>query len=875
MHFARWILAGGLILAATACSGDGPVQPVNPATEQAGPGGPVDVGPSFLFDESGNGLGGCMGDDSEDANTAFEPDLVSGGLPLNCTSNDISIAEANVTAYSFTGAPGSFVDLDEGESIQCTEEQTIFIETNAKLQTNATSRYDIGVWIAQDGGDAVTGSCLHFNLVKGTTGVTDLDGPPPDVGDFCGDMSSITGLATISLDTLQVTCTDNGSGFVEVGACIGWQNQINENQGAPRVCTETFTAEQFRLATVPDNKAKCNCDPFVLPIIVNKVARLEVRKACVPASIPGATFDLLIDGVVEGSDQPCGGTTGAGGKEVSAGTNADPGDDHTFAESDFVTGDYTSVWACVNRVGGASRGSGTGDGPETITLQPDDDVICTFTNTKKPSLKIIKDAQPNSATDFDFDGTGAGIPADIDLDDDADGTLPNFALFSQLTPGGSRSVTENPSAGFTLTNIACTGATSSTVQIGADTDFDAGDVTVTVGLAAGEDVVCTFTNTANGSITIVKDAQPDAAQDFDFDATGTGVPADIDLDDDADGTLPNSITFGDLLPGSRSFTETLNSNYVLDLIACTGATSSTVQIGADADFDAGDVTVTVGLAAGENVTCTFTNKLKARLIVQKVVVGGLGTETFDFSRNPGAVNFSLSNGGENNSGFTLLPNTYRVCELNIPVGWTTSATVEGVNATLINPDFPADLGNRCVDVTLAFGETKTVVWTNTAPPPPGGDARTIGYWKNWSSCTGGKQYIKAQQQGNLNKTLDFYLPTGSALYPIGDIDGDPALTCVQAVRLLSKSDMNTGTKKASDPAYNLAAQLIAAKLNYAAGAEQCAAATTAINDAQTLLDAINFTGTGSYAATMTAQQKADANTLAATLDSYNNNTLCP
>ena len=96
-----------------------------------------------------------------------------------------------------------------------------------------------------------------------------------------------------------------------------------------------------------------------------------------------------------------------------------------------------------------------------------------------------------------------------------------------------------------------------------------------------------------------------------------------------------------------------------------------------------------------------------------------------------------------------------------------------------------------------------------------------------------------------------------------------------AVRLLNKSDMNTGTTKASDPAYNLAAQFIAARLNYAAGAEQCAAATQALADAQTLLDAINFTGTGSYAATMTAQQKADANSLAAILDSYNNNTLCP
>jgi hypothetical protein len=103
----------------------------------------------------------------------------------------------------------------------------------------------------------------------------------------------------------------------------------------------------------------------------------------------------------------------------------------------------------------------------------------------------------------------------------------------------------------------------------------------------------------------------------------------------------------------------------------------------------------------------------------------------------------------------------------------------------------------------------------------------------------------------------------------------PPLTCDQAVNLLGKSDMNTGKKLASDPAYNLVAQFMATKLNYAAGAKQCAAATTAKNNAQTLLDAIGFIGTGTYRSSMTAQQISDANSYASTLDQYNNNLLCP
>ena len=42
--------------------------------------------------------------------------------------------------------------------------------------------------------------------------------------------------------------------------------------------------------------------------------------------------------------------------------------------------------------------------------------------------------------------------------------------------------------------------------------------------------------------------------------------------------------------------------------------------------------------------------------------------------------------------------------------------------------------------------------------------------------------------------------------------------CLKAVSLLNKSTIDTGKKMASDPAFNLAAQLLAAKLNVVAGA---------------------------------------------------------
>jgi hypothetical protein len=97
--------------------------------------------------------------------------------------------------------------------------------------------------------------------------------------------------------------------------------------------------------------------------------------------------------------------------------------------------------------------------------------------------------------------------------------------------------------------------------------------------------------------------------------------------------------------------------------------------------------------------------------------------------------------------------------------------------------------------------------------------------------------------------------------------------CVKAVKLLSKQTIdNTGKSMSSDPAFNLAAQLLAAKLDVAAGAGTCGAAVTAINDAQTLLASIQFNWISHDK--MTATQTTQANSLATKLDAYNNNKLC-
>ena len=248
--------------------------------------------------------------------------------------------------------------------------------------------------------------------------------------------------------------------------------------------------------------------------------------------------------------------------------------------------------------------------------------------------------------------------------------------------------------------------------------------------------------------------------------------------------------------------------------------------------------------------------------------------------------------------------TYTICEENVPAGWTSEWKIDtdndGVADTIVNPynpnaddAVPQDIGNRCFDFgtgtsyELTAGGTLVFEVNNSFP---GGEPRTPGYWKNWSACTGGNQIQVAAKNGGPDAgwyTLDDLLNNPG--FTIGKMilngvynddqfkfDSPQHNDCVEAVRILDKSDAKTGKKMASDAAYNLATALLAAELNLAAGAENCSQVQSAVSSAQTLLFNINFTGTGSYLPSKGGNQtlRNQATALAYTLDQYNNGLLC-
>ncbi len=296
-----------------------------------------------------------------------------------------------------------------------------------------------------------------------------------------------------------------------------------------------------------------------------------------------------------------------------------------------------------------------------------------------------------------------------------------------------------------------------------------------------------------------------------------------------------------------------------------------------------------GDAVAANDTWTVTG-VNCDVGVEKRVNGAppSGGQAFTFQVRTGASVNSLGttitsgvanaqNGGNFGIASLQLNTAYQFCETGLQPGWTTSLSqIAGSfipNSAGGNPDN----GVVCINFILN-PDQPTVFQVNNSIPTGGAPARTIGYWKNWSTCS------KGNQGGILDYVLSTFgsspaappnpLPSPLPAINTGVMFGSLKIdTCVEAVNILDKSTIG-GVKKASHPAYNMGAQLLAVKLNIQGGADPKCIGPYVI-EAEQLLLAIGFNGSGSPSYSST--QGARMNTLATYFDRYNNgeSNLCP
>lgn len=472
-----------------------------------------------------------------------------------------------------------------------------------------------------------------------------------------------------------------------------------------------------------------------------------------------------------------------------------------------------------------------------------------FANSFGPaSAKAVKTTTPaGSEIGWTMCLVGPGAPMGGECVQTAtvEGT-PGVALFTTaLEDDGSYTITEQLQANWW--QKASTGDCSFTVSYPADFD---------------RVFSCSFSNERFGRIIIAKETFPDgASQTFPFALSGgpSALAASFNLSDGGQYDTGYMVKAG----SGYVAAETVPAGWDLTSAVC----------------DDGSLVSNISVSAGETVTCTFTNTQRGDAEVMKSVSGmtpPAGT-TFSFEVRTGAsptetgtVVLSDTTDAAGNADFggtKLQPGTYQLCETGMLPGWHSSLS-DVPGSFVPNSDDPVHSNDVvCVIFVLDPGESEVFNVDNM--PPPGGDARTIGYWKNWSSCSGGKQ------ADVLGDTLgSFPIAMGQTTHGVY-IGNRYVDTCEEAVAILNKSTLS-GKKMAGDAAYGLAAQLLATRLNIQAGAAPLCIVPTA-NAAQALLVASGFNGTGQYLGSKVTGAALTARTMAlgyaSLLDDYNNNEL--
>jgi hypothetical protein len=215
-------------------------------------------------------------------------------------------------------------------------------------------------------------------------------------------------------------------------------------------------------------------------------------------------------------------------------------------------------------------------------------------------------------------------------------------------------------------------------------------------------------------ITIIKDAQPNSAQDFTYTTTGTGLSS-FSLDDDSDATLSTTKVFSDLSPGAFSVTEGApGGGYALSTDTCVvDKSDASDPTTASGNNSTGVSTINLG-NTGE-VTCTYVNVLQRSLIISKVAKDASTTTT---GAEPlGGVTFVITPSPATGSG------TLSVTDL---FAGEASGTDQFRSSTTGKGKICVDLGSTVSTTSFSIAETVPTGYAVVAPNPKTSIAPTSG-----------------------------------------------------------------------------------------------------------------------------------------------------
>ena len=275
------------------------------------------------------------------------------------------------------------------------------------------------------------------------------------------------------------------------------------------------------------------------------------------------------------------------------------------------------------------------------------------------SVTIIQHTPINGGQDFHYSSEVPEMLTSFNLDDDDDGYLPDQQS-SSYVPAGQYLVSQDEVSGWELSSIECQDPT------GGGNGYTNG---VLLDVAAGEDVVCTFTNLpTTGDINIHQATLPQDPTVFQYGGDLGNVGLADDGDEVGDGTWRDFGTVG-LPAGTYTETQSFLDGWDLTDISCSDPDGGT-------SVNLANRSVTFDLDGGETIDCTFTNQAGA-LTTGNVTVsldtvpdsgvdvsfaGGLGSFALDDDGNP-------DNGLTNATQFTAIDAGTYVETVSVPSGW--------------------------------------------------------------------------------------------------------------------------------------------------------------------------------------------------------------
>ena len=555
--------------------------------------------------------------------------------------------------------------------------------------------------------------------------------------------STSTGAAGTAIDNTNVAsiATVTG-GTVRISEILGADNIATYSTGTP-VCTytgvdpETGAAVTGTLTPAADADTESEHDylvtiPQIAGVHVSCMYTNEAPRGTIVVvkNVLGAdgTFDftktwdgatgvplVAADGF---SLTTVDGTASTTWTNVLAGT-------YTVAEvDDSAAFDFTNL-TCVDSDGDGVTSTVSGL-TGTINLDANETVTCTYTNTEKSTLVVIKDAVPDDAQDFAFTTTGpagaeiGGTLASFSLDDDADPTLSNTN--TGLVSGGFEyTVTESPTTGWSIdADSVCTAIDTTGTPVNVPIDPETGAVAVTP--LPGATVTCTFINVAAPSTLLlskqVADTTPaDLPWSFQFSLTPHD-PATLTVSGTGPVDQPGEgqVEIADLV---------LNQQYSLAELPTQGWTMGTLtctingEEHADEDTAAAGYQFTVTEPESE-IACAITNTpiLPQLTLLKTVVNTGTAADAVDTDWTLTATGPTADvTGIEGDGAITaaeVLPGTYTLSESGGPAYYTAGAwQCWNVDANDVRGDVFDVAGS---DITLALADRVECEIVNTAIP---------------------------------------------------------------------------------------------------------------------------------------------------------------